>query len=77
MRVSAAPGICGQGWGSGREEGRAAFPLLLLSQGSEHLAAIDAPNPLKERLPAVGPRAVTFDLRFQRPSPGVRHRCGH
>lgn len=45
-------------WGGGR----AVYPLLLLSQGSEHLAAVDAPNPLKERFPALGLRAVAFDL---------------
>lgn len=47
MKVSSAWGLFGEGWGSGGEGGRAVCPLLLLSQGSEHLAALDAPNPLK------------------------------
>lgn len=56
MKVSSAWGLCGQGWESGGEEGE------LCSQGSEHLAAVDAPNPLKERFPALGLRAMAFDL---------------
>lgn len=46
MKVSSAWRLFGEGWGSGGE-GELCAPSFSLSQGSEHLAALDAPNPLK------------------------------